>query len=166
MHQLGFIHQFLLHISWTPSFCWIELLFILTAGSTPTLLSQLPKDRQELGEEISSLIISFNNVSYFSLFCCPVPLALVVFLVPDYFPWTSDYHCACLPFDLVSSASLTAWCLFVSFADSWPRLLISLSSCPFIYFFTSPWHILQSPYPGHLPRPVDPSAIHISYTPD
>ena len=119
-------------------------------------------DKWGSGMEIASLGI-FNNVSYFPVFCCPVPLTLVVFLIPDYFPWTSDYHCFCLPFDLVSfyfSVSLIPICLCFFLTLGPIRLLISLSCCPFIYSFTSPWYTLQSTFPSNLPRPIEPTPMY------
>lgn len=114
----------------------VNCLFPL-AGSTPNANTS---DAQEWtswgnGMEIASLVI-FNDVSYFPAFCCPVPLTLMVFLIPEYFPWTSDYHFFCLPFDLVSfyfSVSLRPVSLFfwlLAQSDFWYLCLVVHSSTP------------------------------------
>ena len=116
--------------------CWFP-----HAGSSPKLISQMPKNRQVGGR--NSLIDHFLQrcllFFYFLLFC-PLDWGSL----PDSrLPSLHFRLPSCLPTFWPGGVVLLLWqyvclvCWLLTQSDSW---YLCLSSCLFMYSFTSPWH--------------------------
>lgn len=132
-------------------------------GLLPMLILQMPRNGQVGEWDGNSFIGHLQQCLIFSCFLlsCPVDssgipysrLFPLDFRLPLFLPsfWPGVFLLLCQSDTYLSAFFLTPGPI---------RLLISLSCCPFIYSFTSPWYTLQSTFPSNLPRPIEPTPMY------